>query len=143
VNSLSLISAGIEAAVAEADPGSGYALGILASHDLYDSDRYEKMVRDAVIETGYTDKIQVFKQLCTGLDESFRGDADYFDSTAFGIRGNYSGPVLGTGEDDINVNMMDRYCFSTRGNSLICAFAGRHYSAIQLNSPENYARFHL
>ena len=58
-------------------------------------------------------------------------------------RADYRGPKMGTGDDDIKVELLPAYNFSYEGNAILCTKEGENYTEFQLNSAANYARFHL
>jgi len=143
VKSLNLFYAGIKAAVAESMSNGAYAVGVLASPELYLASKFESMIRDAFLQAGVNEKVQIFQQLSTGIQESVEGDPRYYLPDALAIRDEYAGPILGTSDDDIDINMMDRYGFQTSQNSLLLRYSRKTCTDIQLNSPGNYARFNL
>jgi len=143
VSSLSLVNCGIKAALSGVGRDERCAIGVLSSDDLYRTGRYEELIREVFSSTHSNDKVQIFQQLSYGLDMAVDGHTDFVLPEANSVRADYQGPVLGTGDNDINVNMLDRYCFDQHGNSLLVKKKGKTYTDIQLNSPGNYARFHL
>ena len=57
-------------------------------------------------------------------------------------RDSYAGPVAGVSYNNIDMSLFDRYGFDTQDNALLYVRKG-DLSGVQLNSVENYARFHL
>lgn len=143
VKSLSLISCGIKAALAGIKSDERCAIGVLSSPDLFSSGRYEELIRQYHDLNPNSGKVQIFQQLSFGLDQAVDGSPDFVKPDAQFVRDDYLGPVLGTGYQDIDVNMMDRYNFQTDNNALLVKKKGKAFTDIQLNSSANYARFHM
>ena len=58
-------------------------------------------------------------------------------------RDEYRGPHLGNEDGDINPSIMDRYNFDFSNHGIVYSKMDGEYSRVQLNSADNYARFHL
>ena len=84
----------------------------------------------------------MLNQEAVGLDAAIKGDTAYVDTSAVVARGSYEGPVSGVSYNNIDMSLFDRYGFDTRGNALLYPGKG-DISGVQLNSVENYVRFHL
>lgn len=145
VCALSLIHSGVDAAVGKMSSGKDCAVGVMSSTGIAESGVYERIIREMAEETGIRNSvIQIFHQDCRGLAEAVRGQDGYVCASPSAMPDSvYKGPVIGEGEGDIDLNMMDRYSFCTDGNALSCRHHKGKYSSIHLNSPGNYARFHL
>lgn len=143
VECLDVVSSGIRAVVSSSEKGSGFAVGILSSAEQYHTGKYEEILRKKFLESGFKDRIQVFNQISYGMEGAIEGMREFISPSASGIREGYEGPSMGVGDEDIDVNMMDRYGFQTSGHALLFSKTTKGYGNIQLNSPGNYARFHL
>jgi len=144
VRALSLVHCGVDAAVERMSSGRDCAVGIMDEGSISSSGLYERLIRERAGQAGIRNSVlQVFNQDCMGLEASIERRYHYIHPFMTGVRSDYRGPELGESEDDIDVNMMDRYGFDRSGNSLLCQSRKGKYTQVQLNSPGNYARFHL
>ncbi|MBQ0006943.1 MAG: hypothetical protein KBS57_06035 [Alistipes sp.] len=143
VESLNVISSGVKTVVASSEPGNAFAVGILSSTEQSQTGKYEETLRNAFFGSGFKDRVQIFNQVSYGLEGAIEGKAEFILPSAAVIRESYAGSSLGFGDEDIDVNMMDRFGFQTSGNALLFSKTSKGYGDIQLNSPGNYARFHL
>ena len=140
VKAIGVVEAGIREAVSDVDEDGNLCVGVLFAPDGVSSIEYESMIRKSVGNTG--GKIQVLNQEAVGLDAAIKGDTAYVDTTAVVARDSYAGPVSGVSYNNIDMSLFDRYGFDTQGNALLYVRNG-DISGVQLNSVENYARFHL
>ena len=140
VKAIGVVEAGIREAVSDVDEDGNLCVGVLFAPDGVSSIEYESMIRKSVGNTG--GKIQVLNQEAVGLDAAIKGDTAYVDTTAVVARDSYAGPVAGVSYNNIDMSLFDRYGFDTQDNALLYVRKG-DLSGVQLNSVENYARFHL
>ena len=140
VKAIGVVEAGVQEAVSDVDEDGNLCVGVLFAPDGVSSIEYESMIRKAVGNTG--GKVQVLNQEAVGLDAAIKGDTAYVDTTAVVARGSYAGPVSGVSYNNIDMSLFDRYGFNTQGNALLYPGKG-DLSGVQLNSVENYVRFHL
>lgn len=140
VKAIGVVEAGIREAVSDVDEDGNLCVGVLFAPDGVSSIEYESMIRKSVGNTG--GKIQVLNQEAVGLDAAIKGDTAYVDTTAVVARDSYAGPVAGVSYNNIDMSLFDRYGFDTQDNALLYVRKG-DISGVQLNSVENYARFHL
>lgn len=140
VKAIGVVEAGIREAVSDVDEDGNLCVGVLFAPDGVSSIEYESMIRKSVGNTG--GKVQVLNQEAVGLDAAIKGDTAYVDTTAVVARDSYAGPVAGVSYNNIDMSLFDRYGFDTQGNALLYVRNG-DISGVQLNSVENYARFHL
>ena len=137
---IGVVEAGIREAVSDVDEDGNLCVGVLFAPDGVSSIEYESMIRKSVGNTG--GKVQVLNQEAVGLDAAIKGDTAYVDTTAVVARDSYAGPVAGVSYNNIDMSLFDRYGFDTQDNALLYVRKG-DLSGVQLNSVENYARFHL
>lgn len=140
VKAIGVVEAGVQEAVSDVDEDGNLCVGVLFAPDGVSSIEYESMIRKTVGNTG--GKVQVLNQEAVGLDAAIKGDTAYVDTAAVVARGSYEGPVSGVSYNNIDMSLFDRYGFDTRGNALLYPGKG-DISGVQLNSVENYVRFHL
>ena len=140
VKAIGVVEAGIREAVSDVDEDGNLCVGVLFAPDGVSSIEYESMIRKSVGNTG--GKVQVLNQEAVGLDAAIKGDTAYVDTTSVVARDSYAGPVAGVSYNNIDMSLFDRYGFDTQDNALLYVRKG-DLSGVQLNSVENYARFHL
>lgn len=143
VKVVGVIEAGVREALSGTDADGNFCIGVLYSPDGVTSREYESVIRDMAEKGGVTGRIQVFNQEGTGIAAALRGDAAYIDSSATVARKGYSGPVTGISYNNIDATLFDRYGFDTHGNALLFPAGSRNVAGVQLNSVENYVRYHL
>ncbi len=143
VKLIGVIDASVRAALDGLDKDKYYSIGVLSTPGTVYSKEYDKAIRTASAKMGFTKNIQIFNQSGDGIANAIDGGNDYISRNAPGVRSNYKGPVLGEGEDDIDINLLDRYHFDFSRNSMLYRKEGGKYVELQLNSAGNYARFHL
>ena len=99
-----------------------------------------------VVEAGIREAVSDVDEdgnLCVGVLFAPDGVSSIeYDTTAVVARDSYAGPVAGVSYNNIDMSLFDRYGFDTQGNALLYVRNG-DISGVQLNSVENYARFHL
>lgn len=142
VKAVGVIESGISEAISAADEDGNLCVGVLFAPEGISSFEYESMIRKMAEKKGVAGKIQVFNQEAVGLDAAIKGDTSYVDPSATVSRFSYAGPVTGISYNNIDLSLFDRYGFDTRNNALLYS-NGRQLSGVQLNSVENYVRFHL
>lgn len=139
---IGVINAAVEELISAIDTDSPSAVGVLATEGTIASGGYERTINEMFAKRGDY-KPFVVSQAGSGFAESVDLEPDYTDLTAAAPRDNYRGPMLGEGEGYINISLMDAYKFDTGGNALLMNIEEGKIVNIQLNSPGNYARYHL
>jgi glutamate racemase len=140
---IGVINAGVNATLLPLDRNADYAIGVLATAGTIASNAYEKTILKTKDDLRFKGNIIVVNQSGTGFAESVDGEKDYTDHNLTAMCDNYRGPKCGNNENDIKTYLMDVYNFNTANNALFTKHAGDSLAGVQLNSSENYARFHL
>lgn len=143
VKAVGVIESSIREALKEVDEDGNFCVGVLYSPEGVTSREYEAAIRKMASDSGVTGRIQVFNQEGLGIEEALAGNPAYLDTSAKVSRSGYAGPVTGISYNNINASLFDRYGFDTVGNALLFPAGGRNISGVQLNSVENYVRYHL
>jgi glutamate racemase len=142
IHVIGVIDAGAKGALdvfAESDSGS---VGILATVGTIASRGYEKALRRLIENNGYYGKIDIFNQGGHGIAEAVDEEPDFVDRDARIPRQNYRGPSWNDPDYTIDKALLDVYNFNR--DELLCdGKDGNDCDVLQLNSPENYMRFHL
>jgi glutamate racemase len=143
IHVIGVINAGVNATLLPLDRNNDYAIGVLATAGTIASNAYEKTLLKTKDEMGFKGNITVINQPGAGFAESVDGEKDYTDRNLVEMCDNYRGPKCGNEENDIKTYLMDVYNFDTADHALFTKYAGDSLTDVQLNSSENYARFHL
>lgn len=143
VKAVDLVGSAVKEAVSAADEEGNLCIGVLYSPDGVTSRDYETIIRKMAADSGLAGRVQVFNQEGYGIAAAMSGDRRYVDTSARISRKDYAGPVTGISYNNIDVALIDRYGFDSRGNALLYPAGGRNLSGLQLNSVENYVRYHL
>ncbi len=118
-------------------------VGVLATKGTISSNAYERTIRELQPEKKYEGTINVVNHACAGFAESVDQEKDFVNVSLTAPRADYRGPKMGTGDDDIKRELLPVYNFSYADNAILYTKEGDNYTAFQLNSAANYARFHL
>ena len=143
VKVIGVINAGVRAMLSELDKNKSYSIGVMATPGTISSGAYERTIKEIASQMGFTGTIQVFNQSGAGFANAVDGVSSYVKNGIVFPREDYRGPHLGREEGDIDPSIMDRYNFDFSNNGIVYAKQHGEYTDIQLNSPANYARFHL
>ena len=143
VRAVGVIDAGIRKALSDVDSDGNLSVGVLYSSDGVPSKEYETAIRNMAADYGVDGMLQIFNQEGIGIDEAIQGDPAYIDTSATVARSGYAGPVSGISYNNLDVSLLDRYGFDYSGNAMLFPKGKRTISEVQLNSIENYVRYHL
>lgn len=119
------------------------AIGVMATVGTISSGGYERTLRKLAENNKSLRNLEVVNQGGLGFAEAIDGEYDYIDRNADSIRSNYRGPRLSADSTGIKPELMQVYNFDTSNNALLVEYSNNILSSVQLNSPGNYARFHL
>lgn len=120
------------------------SIGVFATVGTIASHGYEKALRRIKDERGYTGNIQIYNQGGHGVAEAVDEVPDFIDHTANAPRTNYRGPAFDNSNFKIQRALLDIYNFNTEAGNLLCdAQSPEDCNVLQLNSAENYVRYHL
>ncbi|MDU9050051.1 MAG: aspartate/glutamate racemase family protein [Candidatus Electrothrix sp. Rat3] len=140
---IGVIDAGARAALEHFTNAEKGIIGLLATAGTVSSGGYEKAIRKIAKEEQLEAEIEVVAQGGTGIAEAIDGDKDYYDIDAVGLNPNYKGPVA-EAEDGIRTSLLDMYHFNFSDSKILCDTNDvSDCSAMQINDPVNYMRFHL
>lgn len=132
-----VIVAGANGAVeALAESGESGTVAVMATVGTCASDGYVRAVNKAANAVGISPPA-VIQQGCLGLAGAIEGDASYIRSA--GTAGSdYKGPSTANTIAPLDSLLMDRYAFDYGG----IAWDGQNIESMQLNSVDNYIRYH-
>ncbi len=146
VKVIGVINAGVNATfedILSSKERDSLSVGVMATVGTIDSGAYPNTIMQVKKDRGYEGFIQVVNQKGAGFAEAVDLEKDFVDLSLTAPRDTYRGPVIGTGEDDINEDLMDVYNFCFQDNGVLYKKENGKYTQFQLNSAANYARFHL
>ena len=110
-------------------------VAVLATVGTCSSLGYVRAVERAWGEAGLEPPL-VIQQGCLGLAGAIEGQADYISSGITGLNPVYHGPAPANPAARIDTLIFERYGFDTKG------LLGTSLASVQLNSVENYIRYH-
>jgi Glutamate racemase len=145
VKVIGVIGAGVRATLDELaiKPDSApLAIGVLATPGTVASGAYEKTLREEMQRRGITATVDIVSQGSYGFAEAVDNDPDYVNPLLFAPRSTYHGPTLGEADGSIKESLLKAYNFDFSENKMLARRGpDGTYASLQLNSPENYARF--
>lgn len=139
---IGVINAAVNEVFEKSLKSDSIAVGVMATVGTISSGGYEKTIRELAVQKGFIVPV-VINQAGQGFAEAVDGEIDYIDKKSAIVRKNYRGPVIGYDTASINPHLMEVYNFDITENALLLRKDGAKINEIQLNSPGNYARFHL
>ncbi len=142
IHVIGVINAAVSAALDNIPVDKESAVGVMATVGTIASGGYERTIREYAKQRGMIIP-DVINQGGKGFAEAVDGEYDFVDKSAVKVRDNYRGPVLGDDTLSIKSNLLGAYNFDRTSNALLVKMNGSKIEAIQLNSPGNYARYHL
>lgn len=140
---LGVIEAGAKAALQhqKVQPGT---IGIFATAGTVASKGYPTILQQMAASEGITEQLFFVEQGGVGLAESIDKDASFINDTATKVRPIYKGPSFAHPQLTIVDSLLNVYQFDTSRNALLCEYNdGLQCVNMQLNSAENYTKFHL
>lgn len=143
LKAIGVINVASKAAIESVAEDGDIAIGVLATVGTIASGGYERTIRDLSEDYEEINSVEVFNQGGAGFAEAVDSDPGYLDRKAVGIRSSYRGPKLGTDSLSIKEDLLKVYNFDTVSSALLTSRVSGKLNEVQLNSPGNYARFHL
>jgi len=141
---IGVINAAARGTLAKFTENENGAIGVFATVGTISSTGYERTLREQIEIAGLKGNIQIFNQGGHGIAEAVDEEPDFIARDANKPRENYRGPGFSTDNFNIDRTLMDIYNFNFDDNQMLCDNKNvDDCSIIQLNSAENYVRFHL
>ncbi|WP_379019014.1 glutamate racemase [Parapedobacter deserti] len=141
---IGVIDAGARGALDAFAPDESGSVGVFATVGTIASNGYENTLMRIKEERGYTGNVQVFNQGGHGVAEAVDEEPDFIDHQANAPRDNYRGPALDNPSYRIVKALMDVYGFDFNDQHMLCdGKSAMDCNILQLNSTENYVRYHL
>ena len=146
VRVIGVINAGVNALydkLAKAGSPDSVAVGVLATVGTIASNAYERTINEIGQANGYKGYIKVVNHPCAGFAEAVDQEKDFVNTSLTAPREGYRGPKLGTGSEDVKEGLLNIYGFNYNNGEVLREKVDGKYTAFQLNSAANYAKFHL
>jgi glutamate racemase len=142
---IGVIDAGVRGALSHFKPTDSGTIGIFATVGTVASNGYQSALGRYRQTLGYTGDIQVVSQGGLGLAEAIDEEPNFISKAAQGVRANYRGPSLSPdAAQRIDKALLEIYNFDFSNSKMLCdAKNVDDCSQLQLNSAENYVRYHL
>lgn len=141
---IGVIDAGARGALDVFDRNESGSIGVFATVGTIASKGYEHTILRIKEERGYTGDIQVYNQGGHGVAEAVDEEPDFINHQATAPRSSYRGPALDHSDYPIDKTLMDVYAFDFADGDMLCdGESTMDCNVLQLNSPENYVRYHL
>lgn len=139
-----VINAAVTGTLSKFEPTEDGTIGVFATVGTIASEGYERTIREAIKEKKYTGDLQIVNQGGHGLAEAVDGEADYINRKLNKPRDSYRGPALDNETHKIEKDMLPVYNFKFENNEMLCDTKNTDdCNILQINSPENYVRYHL
>ena len=141
---IGVIDAGSRGALQTFAKTENGSIGIFATAGTVASQGYERAIQRFQKEQGYTGQIQLFGQGGVGLAEAIDEDPNFINRTAQIPREAYRGPNVSGSNLLIEKQLLKIYNFDFTGQKMLCdASKVDDCSQLQINSADNYVRYHL
>ena len=141
---IGVINAAARGTLALFDKEESGSIAVFATVGTIASGGYERTIRDQIKQLGYTGDLQIFNQGGHGVAEAVDEEPDFINVQALTPRAEYRGPSLENKEYMIDRTLLDIYNFNFDKNQMLCDNKDvEDCSLMQINSSENYIRYHL
>jgi len=144
VKVIGVINAGVKGALATFKKSESGSIGVFATAGTVASNGYTNALKKLIESEKYQGNIQFYSQGGVGLAEAVDEDLNYIDKNATQPRDLYKGPSLEQNNLNIDKTLMSIYGFDFSNFKMLCdSKVSDQCSIMQINSPENYVRYHL
>lgn len=141
--SIGLMSSGINSLFESCADMPKVCVGILSSGDDITIREYESAINQRASQRGSSVNIKILSQRAIGLEEAIMGEYDYIAPLTTYIRSNYKGPDMVDELEFVDDLTLVKYNFDIQNNGLLTSKGENFYYSVQLNSVENYVRYHV
>ncbi len=141
---IGVIDAGARGVLDVFDKNEDGTIGVFATVGTIASKGYENTILKLKDELGYTGNIQIYNQGGYGIAEAVDQEPGFIDYQAREPRADYLGPSFDHPQHPIERGLLDVYRFDFGQSKMLCDTDGTgDCHVLQLNSPDNYVRYHL
>jgi glutamate racemase len=141
---IGVIDAGAKGTLEVFKKNEDASIGVLATVGTIASKGYENTIVALKDSLRFTGNLKIFNQGGYGLAEAVDGVPDFINMHALSPRNDYKGPSLNNPQFKIDKTLMDIYSFDFNKNKMLCDSKNTDdCQIIQINSADNYVRYHL
>ncbi|HZH71545.1 MAG TPA: hypothetical protein VFD91_03550 [Mariniphaga sp.] len=140
---IGVIDAGIRGALSTFEPKENGTAAVIATAGTVSSNGYLNTFISQSSQLNYEGELNFLQQSGYGIAEAIDEELNFIDRKATAIRKNYQGPSMTHELWKIKEELLPVYQFDTIGNALLVKKENGKLAEIQLNSAENYIRYHL
>lgn len=138
-----VIDAGVKGALACFEKEESGTVAVMATAGTVASCGYVSGFHQQRETLGYTGDFDIIQQAGYGIAEAIDEEPGFIDRQATGVRDHYQGPSFGNAGCQIDRELLPVYNFNMENNAILMEKEGTAITNIQLNSAENYIRYHL
>ncbi|MDR0659306.1 MAG: hypothetical protein LBG19_00560 [Prevotellaceae bacterium] len=141
---IGVIDAGAKGALDLFSKNESGTIGVFATVGTIASKGYENTLNRLKDKMDYTGNIQIYNQGGHGVAEVVDEEPEYINRTATTPYDSYLGPSLNHEKYKISLSLLDIYQFDFSNNKMLYEKnANGEYTTLQINSADNYIRYHL
>ncbi|WP_433896360.1 glutamate racemase [Sphingobacterium mizutaii] len=141
---IGVINAAARGTLALFDKEESGSIAVFATVGTIASGGYERTLREQIAKAGHTGDLQIFNQGGHGVAEAVDEEPDFIKTSANAPRADYRGPSLDSKDYKIDRTLLDIYNFNFDKNQMLCDSKDTEdCTMMQINSSENYIRYHL
>jgi glutamate racemase len=144
VHVIGIVDAGAKGAVESFDGKESGVIAVFATPATVKSGAYVSSIRRMLEQNRYSGDIRIIQHGGKGLHEAIENKPGFINTATSSIDRDYQGPSFSDDLYRIDRDLLEVYRFDTTGNHILCNHGNIHRSdTIQLNSVENYVRYHI
>lgn len=141
---IGVIDAGCLGAAEKLKENEDGVVAIFATPATVAANAYPKTLHKILKEKDYQGNIKTFQEGGKGLHESIDADSQFIDKSRNKPTKNYIGPGLQNDKYQIKKDLLSYYNFNIQNNNMLFNKKDLNSSdTIQINSVENYVRYHI
>lgn len=140
---IGVIDAGVRGAFSTFNTEENGTAAVIATAGTVSSDGYLNTFVSQKSKLNYKGEFEFVQQSGYGIAEAIDEEPSFIDRKATKIRADYNGPSMTNEKYKIIEELLPVYNFDTTGNALLMEKKNGRLTEIQLNSAENYIRYHL
>jgi len=141
---IGVIDAGAKGALETFRKDEAGTIGIFATAGTVASNGYINALMRLQQEMSYNGQIKLVSQGGVGLAEAIDEEVAFIDRKAKQPRNEYKGPNINVEKINIDKTLLDIYHFDFKDFKMLCdAQKVDDCGQLQINSPDNYVRYHL
>lgn len=141
---IGVIEAAGRGTISKFDKEQDASIGVFATVGTIASDGYQETLTRLFDEAGHEGKIKIFGQGGHGVAEAVDEEPDFINPEANTPRDAYRGPSLEHQDYPIDRALLDIYNFDYDHGKMLCDTENpEECEVLQINSTENYVRYHL